>query len=163
MKITLNQKILIGFITCTVILAVVAIFSFRNSEKIIDSNERVTHTQEVLTELSLLRALSVDGETSVRGFVITDNEDFLKLYSQARQDINEQLAKIKSLTADNPIQQENINQLQKQIGLRVNIMATLIELRHQSFEKAREEASTDEDKQDANEFIKTYCQNKNNR
>jgi len=31
------------------------------------------------------------------------------------------------------------------------------------FEKAREEASTDEDKQDANEFIKTYCQNKNNR
>jgi CheY-like chemotaxis protein/CHASE3 domain sensor protein/putative methionine-R-sulfoxide reductase with GAF domain len=142
MKITLNQKILIGFIACTVILAVVAVFAFRNSEKIIDSNERVTHTQGVLTELSLLRALSVDGETSVRGFVITGNEDFLTLYSQAIQDINEQLVKIRSLTADNPVQQENIAQLQKQIGLRVNIMAKLIELRHQGFEKAREEVAS---------------------
>ena len=128
---TLGQKILAGFVASTVILIVVAVFSYRNSEKVVDSNEWVSHTHEVLTELSLLRASAVDGETSVRGFVISGNENFLDLHRNAVRSIDEHLSKLKSLVADNPGQQQIINQLQKQLQLRVDIMTKLIALRRQ--------------------------------
>jgi CheY-like chemotaxis protein/signal transduction histidine kinase/CHASE3 domain sensor protein len=142
MKLTLGQKIFAGFIACTVILAIVAIFSYRNSQKVVESNEWVNHTHEVLTELSLLRASSVDGETSVRAFVITGNENFLDVYVRARQTLNEHLFKLKKLIADNPQERQLIDQLETQIKLRVDIMTRLIALRRQDFEKAKEEVAS---------------------
>jgi len=50
---------------------VVAIISFRNSEKFIDTNQWVNHTHEVLYELDQISGSAVDAETGARGFVIT--------------------------------------------------------------------------------------------
>ena len=85
MKMTLSQKILAGFIACTIVLAAVAIFSFRNSEKFIDTNQWVNHTYEVLNELDQLLTATVDAETGVRGYVISGNEVFLEPYNNALQ------------------------------------------------------------------------------
>src|ERR1700751_3219605 len=114
MKLTLSQKILAGFIACAVVLVAVAIFSFRNSEKFIDTNQWVNHTHEVLYEFEQVLAATVDAETGSRGFVITGNESFLEPYKNARDRISEHLDKVKDLTADNLAQQKNIEALQKQ-------------------------------------------------
>src|SRR5688572_30398756 len=120
MKMSLSQKILTGFIACTIILVVVAVVSFRNSEKFIDTNQLVAHTHEVLDEFNELLNSTIDAETGVRGFVISGNEAFLEPYIASRQSLPTHLEKAKALTAGNPSQQRNIEALRKQIDIQSN-------------------------------------------
>src|SRR5687768_2993116 len=117
MKMSLSQKILTGFIACTVILVVVAVFSFRNTEKFTVANQLVNRTYEVGDELNQILTASIDAQTGVRGFVITGNEAFLDPYNKSSQNILGQLDKVKKLIADNPDQQKNIQALQNQLNI----------------------------------------------
>jgi CheY-like chemotaxis protein/CHASE3 domain sensor protein len=146
MKMTLSRKILAGFIACTIILIAVAFFSFRNSEKLIDTNQLVNHTHEVLNEFNQVLTATINAETGSRGFVITGNEAFLESYNIGRQSIGEHLDKIKQLTADNPAHQKNIEALQKQVDLRLKYFEDLITIRKTDFEKARDIVSSGEGK-----------------
>jgi CheY-like chemotaxis protein/CHASE3 domain sensor protein/putative methionine-R-sulfoxide reductase with GAF domain len=147
MKMTLSQKILTGFIACTIILIGVAIFSFRNNEKFIESNLWVNHTHQVLYEFDQVLPLSIDAETGIRGFVITGNEIFLQPYYDAKEKIDGHLYKIKNLTSDNPVQQKNIELLSNQINDRLMNLSETVELRRQDFEKAKEFVQTGRGKQ----------------
>src|SRR5260221_12250384 len=129
MKMNLSQKILTGFIACTAVLAAVAVFSFCNSEKFIDTNQWVNHTYEVIGEFDQVLAATVDAETGVRGYVISGNEVFLEPYNKAIQNIAGHLDKVKKLTADNPSQQNNIEALQKQVDTQLKYFADLVTVR----------------------------------
>jgi len=147
MKLTLNQKILTGFIASTIILTAVAVFSFRNSEKFIDTNQWVNHTHEVLYEFDQVLAATVDAETGTRGFIITGDEAFLEPYQSAKNKLRDHLEKVKNLTLDNPIQQKNIEMLQKQVEIVLKLRDELVELRKKDFEKAKEIVLSTREKQ----------------
>ena len=51
---TLERKILTGFIACAFILFGVVIFSFNNSKKFIESNALVDHTNQVIYQFEPL-------------------------------------------------------------------------------------------------------------
>ncbi len=50
MEMTLSRKIVLGFAACALVLLVVAIFSFKTSEKFVTSNALVNHSNQVLYE-----------------------------------------------------------------------------------------------------------------
>ena len=160
MKIPLSQKILLGFVSCTIILAAVAFFSFRNSEKFIDTNQWVDHTHEVLNEFSQVLAASVDAETGVRGFVISGNEAFLEPYNISRQTMAQHIDKVKNLTADNPLQQKNIERLQTQVNPQTKYFDDLIAVRKNDFEKARAIVAAGEGKRIQDEIRKIIADSK---
>ena len=135
---SLNRKILTGFIACVLILIGVTIFSYRNSEKFIASNALVDHTNQVLFEFNQILVFTIDAETGTRGFIITGNEHFLEPFSYANSEAIEHLRIVKELTKNIPIQQKNIEELQKEINIRFDNLDTAIELRKKDFEKARE-------------------------
>jgi CheY-like chemotaxis protein/CHASE3 domain sensor protein len=137
MKLNLNQKILAGFIGCTLILISVAIFSFRNSEKFVDSNAWVDHTNQVLHEFEQVLAGSVDAETGARGFVITGDESYLEPYNIANTTMFEHLRTLKELTKDNPVQQKNVDELEDELRAHVAHLDLKIRLRKKSFEEAK--------------------------
>jgi CheY-like chemotaxis protein/signal transduction histidine kinase/CHASE3 domain sensor protein len=147
MKMTLSQKILSGFIVCTIILAATAIFAIRSSNKFLDTTQWVNHTHEVLAEFDQLLSGTIDEETGVRGYIITGNDAFLEPYNVARNSIREHLDKLRGLTIDNPAQEKNIDALQKQIKLCENHLEELIALRKKDFNKAKELVSTGTGKQ----------------
>src|ERR1700678_2079682 len=130
----LRQKILSGFILCTMALVATAIFAIRNNEKFIDTTQWVTHTHEVLQEFDEILTLTVDAETGVRGYVVTGNEVFLEPYNNAWSAIDQHLDKVRGLTVDNPAEEKNIDVLQKQIGLSQNYLEQAIALRKKGFE-----------------------------
>lgn len=138
MTLSLNQKILTGFIACTIVLIGVAAFSFRNSEQYIETNEWVNHTHVVLNEFEQTKAASADMQSSVRGFVITGNERFLIPYDQAKKIIQDHLGKVKNLTIDNPIQQKNIDVLNEQIDQYTQFLSNVIAIRKKDYEAAKE-------------------------
>ena len=154
MKMTLGRKIVIGFIACAVVLLGVAIFSFKNSEKFVASNTLVNTSNQVLYEFEQILMSSVDAETGVRGYVITGDDDFLKPFTSANIKAIEKLENVKKLTKDNPIQQNNIEKLSKELKLRFDNLNTCITLRKADYEKARAFVVLGEGKQIQDEIRK---------
>ncbi|KIA87739.1 hypothetical protein OA85_00520 [Flavobacterium sp. AED] len=144
---TLGRKIVIGFIACALVLLGVAIFSFKNSEKFVASNTLVNHSNQVLYEFEKILMSSVDAETGVRGYVITGDTDFLKPFTSANTKVTDQLDKIKELTKDNPNQQNNIEELAKELKIRFDNLKKCITLRKTDFKKAMEFVASGEGKQ----------------
>ncbi|MDB5273583.1 MAG: response regulator [Chitinophagaceae bacterium] len=161
MKMTLSRKILVGFIACTVILIAVAVFSFKNSEKFIETNQWVNHTHEVLYEFDQLQIATVDAETGTRGFIITGNASYLEPYQNSKERINEHFDKAKMLTADNPLQQQNLDLLKKLTQELTLHLEECITLRQQDFEKAKLFTASGKGKQIEDEIRRTILQSKN--
>ena len=134
---TLDRKILTGFIACAVILFGVGIFSYKNSVKFIASNTLVDQTNKVLNEFSQILIAITDAETGSRGFIITGDEAHLEHFIKAERTISEHLVKVKELTKDNTVQQK-IKELEKEIKIRFSHLNSGIAIRKGGFEKARE-------------------------
>jgi len=146
-KAALGKKILAGFIICSIILVVVAVISFKNSEKVIDTNQWVSHTHEVLNEFEQILVNSVDAETGARGFVITGGDNYLEPFTRAKIKLLQNISKVRELTSDNPTQQKNIDNLEKAAGTLINHLEKYIELRKtKDFEQAKELVVTGEGK-----------------
>ena len=133
---TLGKKILVGFILCGAVLFGVAIYTFNNSERFVESNEWVEHTQEVINEFSELKIRVVDAETGGRGYIITGNETFLEPYVSARANIYDHLFRLRELTVDNVAQKDRIDQLENKIEDHLAYLEQLIAIRKQDPQKA---------------------------
>lgn len=139
---TLNQKILTGFTVCTIVLAGVAFFSFKNSDKFIETNRWVNHTHQVLYEFEQIWAVAIDVQGSTRGFVITGNEAFLEPYYNAKERVFDHVNTVKALTADNAAQQKNIDTLIRQLDAATTYNNSLIEIRKKDEQAAKEIVSS---------------------
>jgi CheY-like chemotaxis protein/CHASE3 domain sensor protein/putative methionine-R-sulfoxide reductase with GAF domain len=136
MKMSLGQKILAGFIACSIVLVTVAVFSFRNSEKLVETNNWVNHTYEVVNEFEQVATWVSEIETGSRGFVIAGDERFLEPYYKGLKNLPASLNRVQTLTEDNPAQQKNIQDLRKAIDDALKFRERLVELRRKSAEEA---------------------------
>ena len=125
---TLDKKILIGFLVCAIILFGVAGFSFKNSEKFIASSTLVSQTNMVLYEFGQILATNVAAESDIRGFIITGDDNYLETFTNAERTIGEHLNTVKELTKDNAVQQK-IKELEKELKIRFDHLRTCIALR----------------------------------
>src|ERR1700722_8168364 len=107
MKFTLDRKILAGFIGAAVILIVVALYSFNNSEKVVASDAWVEHTQKVRFQLQQVLIATVYAETGVRGYALVGTDNYLEPFEQAKINIATYMDSLRYLTSDNPVQQAN--------------------------------------------------------
>ena len=107
---TLERKILTGFIVCAIILFGVAIFSFNNSKKYIESNVLVDHSNQVVYQFEQILTSTINAESGARGFVISGDNNFLDLFFDAQAKGVEHLNKVQVLAKDNPNQQKNIEE-----------------------------------------------------
>ena len=135
-----------GFVVCGLILLGVAFSSFKNSEKFIASTAWVDHTNQVLNEFEQILVYSLDAETGARGFVITGEEKYLEPFRDANIQISEHINKVRKLTSDNPVQQKNIEALEKELKIHINYLNGYIDIRKKDFEKARDIVATGDGK-----------------
>ena len=126
---TLNKKILAGFIICSMVMLVVAVITFKNSEKFVDTNQWVNHTHEVLYALEEVLVSSVDAEARLRGFVITGEEWYLEPFNYYKMTRLSRIRKASELTKDNPEQQENIEGIKKLVAAQISHLEKSIEIR----------------------------------
>ncbi|AFZ37111.1 multi-sensor signal transduction histidine kinase [Stanieria cyanosphaera PCC 7437] len=87
----------------------------------------VNHTEEVMRESNVLLRLLLDAETGVRGYKITQDEDFLKPYQQSLQEIPSRLNSLKQLTEDNPLQKQHLQAIEPQVQQRLNVLARILQ------------------------------------
>ena len=99
-----------------VILLVSSIASFLSIRSLLDSNAWVNHTQEVIYNINAGRAELVDAQTSMRGYLVTGNTDFLEQYKNTQEDANSYFTNVEDLSMDNEKQQANLRQLRPYIS-----------------------------------------------
>ena len=125
----IERKILAGFLLALVISLIVGFVLYQNATRIISTEQWVRHTDEVLNQLDQLLDSLVDLDAGQRGYLLTTNETFLGRVHAAEQRIPVQLDKLRQLTADNPIRQQQIPLLQSALKSRLESVNQVIDLR----------------------------------
>lgn len=102
---------------------------YRSIAGLITDTASVTHTHIVIETLSETLSLLKDVQGSQRGFVITGQEKYLDSYRAALPLIDQDLEKLKLLTADNPAQLQRLNSLKGIVENRLDLARTIIDVR----------------------------------
>ncbi len=75
---------------------------------VLDENQKVRHSDEVLNVAGESLKLVLDSETSFRGYVITKNDEYLVPWNQARSQFNEISGQLLKMVSDNSIQSTQV-------------------------------------------------------
>jgi PAS domain S-box-containing protein len=86
-------------------IVTVLFISVRQSQRVRDTAEGVTQTQEILNHLKELELAVVDNETASRGYVITKQDSFLQSIGESEKKLKDELTAlstvVKELQSDN--------------------------------------------------------------
>lgn len=80
---------------------------------LLSAARRVDHTNQVIAEANQLLRLLVDGETGVRGYLITGDPAFLEPYHAEEADAGREFQELVELVSDNPAQVARLEALRR--------------------------------------------------
>ena len=106
-----TSKIAVWFGSAGFLIVLVALLSFwlfRQSE---DADRWQEHTLQVLNKANLLLSSLKDTEAGQRGYLLTGDKAFLEPYLAVRDGIPSQVAELRRLTQDNPVQKRRLDVL----------------------------------------------------
>ncbi|MCG7386979.1 methyl-accepting chemotaxis protein [Pantoea sp. ACRSB] len=109
-----KKKFFLAFGAVVVLLLVLCTTFYSNFSSIVNSNNWNIHSWRVIDKSRALTQSLVNMETGLRGYAINGKEEMLDPWKAGKDDFLKLLQDAKSLTADNPAQQERLNNLLKQ-------------------------------------------------
>ncbi|HVZ86001.1 MAG TPA: response regulator [Polyangia bacterium] len=137
----------IGFVAATLAVFVIAVLSYRSYQQRAEGSRLVSHTIEVTQTLETLLSTFQDAETGQRGYVLTGNELYLAPYDNATETLDNVLARLRALIADNPQEIDRLNQVEKAGRHKMAELKTTLDLRRtDGLEAALAEVKTDRGK-----------------
>jgi signal transduction histidine kinase len=111
MKISIRRKL---FVLAIIILAINGILGYavyRSNQKLLDSEQWVQHTEQVIIQSANIRSLGKEMQITSRDFLITDDSAFLEPLNADQKTALVYIGQLKQLTRDNPLQQKRIDSL----------------------------------------------------
>ena len=118
----------IGFALTVALIVFGGILGFVNARHLLDDRRWVAHTHEVIGELESLLSTLKDAESGQRGYLLAENEAYLKHYDDALTQVYGQVKHLQSLTADKPEQQARLADLDGKIHAQLAELAQAIAL-----------------------------------
>ena len=115
------------FALSTLLLLVSLSASFYSIQQLIRNSELVNRTNEVLLEAETIISWMKDAETGQRGYLVTLDPRFLHPYDGSHLKVDEHYAKLQKLTADNPTQQQSLEQVKTLYETKFRQMQLVIE------------------------------------
>ena len=96
------------FLISSIILITSLIASFSSISNLIESSKWVNHTYQVLIQAENVLSSTINAETSQRGYLITNDEEFMQNYRKGYTSGLTSINAVKNLTVDNLVQQKNV-------------------------------------------------------
>lgn len=109
------------FLIAIAVVVSLAYIGDRSANRYADSEAWVSHTREVEAEIAMLRADIAMASAS--RYQIPSDPAAMDRYKDATQDVSVQIMALERLTADNPVQQENIRKLRPAVDRRMGLIA----------------------------------------
>ena len=108
-----KQKILLGICSPLVLLVMLGGVAVYGINSITVTNERVSHTHEVLGNAAAIVGSAVDMETGMRGFLLAGKGDFLNPYKGGETATYQGIADLQKTVSDNPKQVARLGEVEK--------------------------------------------------
>lgn len=155
-----NNIVFVGGLCAAVLFFLISGYVSYSRIRIVQENAAwVAHTYEVLVSIDTLLSLIKDAETGQRGYVVTGKEEYLEPYNSALLKIENQIEKIKTLTDDNPLQQERISIVRKLVGIKLSHLSEVVNARrNKGFEQASAIILTDRGKEAMDNLRETFSE-----
>ncbi len=138
-----NKKSVFGLTVGLCVLVVVGVDSYINLLNFRIAQGWVEHTQIVKNKLDDLLLQLTEAETDQRGYILTGDIRYLKLYQTSIKTVNPEIQALRKLTMDNPSQQRRLNQIEPLVLTKLAELQQTIDLRSQSFDAALQVIRTD--------------------
>ncbi len=127
-----KSKLLTGFCSVLLLLAINATVSYYNTQHLLNHNQSVTHSYQVLSELESIVSMVKDVEIGTRGFVITGDNAYLEPYYAGVKRTEGHLQPLNALVNDNTAQKSRVAVLEVHIRFKLANSKKVIELRRKS-------------------------------
>jgi len=118
----LRRQIRTGYIIAFILLIISYFFIFQSTWTVQKEYDWVTNSYKAENKISELRNSIVEVETSVRGYYITKDQSFLRLYRENQEQISTIYNELKILEAKNPNQLAKLDSVKQLIDLRLSLM-----------------------------------------
>jgi signal transduction histidine kinase/DNA-binding response OmpR family regulator/CHASE3 domain sensor protein len=125
-KKTLKNNLRFGLGLSLLLLFISSFASYISISNLIKNSELVSHSNSVIRHTDGVLSILKDAETGQRGFLLTGEESFLEPYNGAKAEAVLLLDTLQRETADNSVQQVNINKLREIIEGRLNVLEKTI-------------------------------------
>lgn len=130
MKTQVNRILVPSLLLATVvIISLNAWVALRSLNVLLNEEDWVRHTWQVINQVEVIMSLEKDAESGSRGFLITGDNEYLAPYTQALQDLPLQIDRLMQLSSDNPAQQERIQEMRAVTEQRISLLQQGINLR----------------------------------
>jgi len=130
-------RIKITFLIAAVLLLSLSVFSYLRINNLMKTSAWVNHTANVKLDLETYFSSIKDMESSMRGFLLSKDSTYVKVFNSACKEADVKLIRLKRTTADNYSQRENLRVLENIASKRIEDMKTLLQIGDfQKIEKA---------------------------
>ena len=127
-----NRRLMILALWVPLLFTLVLAYLAYQGQRVRDLDSQwVLHTVLVRNQIGYLNSLVVDVETAERGYLLTENTNFLSPYDNALQKIPDQIQSLALLIADNPKQVAAAARLQDLIADKLSLAAQSLALARQ--------------------------------
>ncbi len=112
---SLSKNASLAFVGGVALLIVISLNTSRSVVRLNETNQSVTHTEQVLHTVSTIHAAVAQAQNLTRGYVITGDQRMLESQLSAAADCHEGMGALRQLIADNPRQQQRVTRLETQV------------------------------------------------
>ena len=115
-NLSIKTKITVGLGAIAGLFLILLILAYNNFAKLSDANRWDRHTLEVLLETNKITTSVLQVQTATRGFMLTGSETLIEPISKEEAEARLHLERVRTLTKDNPAQQERVSRLEPMIN-----------------------------------------------
>ena len=129
MRLTIGNRITVGFALPIVLLLALSFASYRSTQAFKDTSDMRQRSYQTLLKLEELRILMLNAETSQRGYVLVGEDAYLDPYRNATSRLDGTLRGLRTLTADSPSSQARLGRLEPLVKAKFDELAESVAAR----------------------------------
>jgi len=122
-----DRNLRIGYGFSLLIVLAIGFVTFFTLQRLLNSNQAVSHSSQVMQKLERVLSLMKDAETGQRGYLLTGRENYLQPYNGAYHEALDLTGELSTLTSDNPKQQANMTSIRSILRQRMDILQKFID------------------------------------
>lgn len=122
----MGNKLVYGVVVAIVSVLVIVVLSIWQYRRIQDTGGVIRHTNEVLAQTERVLNAETQYELNVKNFLLTGDSAFLHIAGDSLAVLPAEISLVKALTADNSVQQTNIDSLIAIAGRNKTTMAEIV-------------------------------------
>ena len=127
---TFRRNLLIGYGISLVLLTISSVASYISISSLLNNTRQVNHTNNILRKLDAVLSATKDGESGQRGYLLTNDVDFLEPYRGARERALGHTDELITLARDNSVQRRDMTQLKELVQQRFSVLQKVIDFKN---------------------------------